>query len=104
MHSTLCANLSQDSSYVKRSYISGQIIAKKYVALGTAKFVRASLKDRILESSKWWIQGFEGGSYNVAVTSLPAPNLGIPIGPVRQPTIRNQNHCAKSLDRQAIIR
>ncbi|KAF8606065.1 phosphoglycerate mutase-like protein [Ceratobasidium sp. AG-I] len=73
-----------------QSYISGQIIAKKYAALGTAKFVRASLKDRILESSRWWIQGFEGSPYNVAIANLPAPNVTIPIGPTSNNTMNPQ--------------
>jgi hypothetical protein len=59
----------------RRSYISGQIIAKKYTGLGTAKFVRTAKKERILESSRWWLQGFEGGAFDVAVSSLPQPNL-----------------------------
>ncbi|KAG8726552.1 hypothetical protein FRC12_023294, partial [Ceratobasidium sp. 428] len=58
-----------------QSYISGQIIAKKYAELGTSKFIRSSEKERIVESSRWWRQGFEGGPFNIPVPSLPQPNL-----------------------------
>ncbi|KAG9126995.1 hypothetical protein FRC07_001075 [Ceratobasidium sp. 392] len=59
----------------RQSYVSGQIIAKKYAALGTFKFVRASDKERIVESSRWWRQGFEGGDFNIAILNLPQPDL-----------------------------
>lgn len=69
---------------LRRSYISGQIIAKKYAALGRAKFVRAANKDRIVESARWWKQGFEGGAFHVAISSLPQPDVSIRIGDVRR--------------------
>ncbi|KAG8748434.1 hypothetical protein FRC10_005981 [Ceratobasidium sp. 414] len=58
-----------------QSYISGQIIAKKYATLGTSKFIRTAEKDRIVESSRWWRQGFEGGAFDVSISSLPQPDL-----------------------------
>ncbi|KAG8726554.1 hypothetical protein FRC12_023293 [Ceratobasidium sp. 428] len=58
-----------------QSYISGQIIAKKYAALGAPKFIRSSEKERIVESSRWWRQGFEGSPFNVPISSLPQPDL-----------------------------
>ncbi|KAG9075413.1 hypothetical protein FS749_012924, partial [Ceratobasidium sp. UAMH 11750] len=58
-----------------QSYISGQIIAKKYPTLGTSKFIRTAEKDRIVESSRWWRQGFEGGAFDVSVSNLPQPDL-----------------------------
>ncbi|KAG9103772.1 hypothetical protein FRC06_008090 [Ceratobasidium sp. 370] len=58
-----------------QSYISGQIIAKKYATLGASKFIRTAEKDRIVESSRWWRQGFEGGAFDVSVSSLPQPDL-----------------------------
>lgn len=62
-----------------QSYISGQIIAKKYAALGTTSFVRAADKARIVESSRWWRQGFEGRPFETDLGDLPQPDLAIPI-------------------------
>lgn len=45
--------------------------------------MRAAGKERIIESSRWWKQGFEGGPFEVAVDSLPQPDLTIPISKVR---------------------
>ncbi|QRV98152.1 histidine phosphatase family containing protein [Ceratobasidium sp. AG-Ba] len=61
----------------KQSYVSGRIIAKKYAALGTSNFVRAASLDRIVESSRWWRQGFEGGRFDISISSLPEPDLVI---------------------------
>ncbi|QRV88869.1 histidine phosphatase family containing protein [Ceratobasidium sp. AG-Ba] len=58
-----------------QSYISGQIVAKKYAALGTSKFIRTASKERILESSRWWRQGFEGGVFDISIANLPLPDL-----------------------------
>ncbi|KAG8694515.1 hypothetical protein FRC11_002150 [Ceratobasidium sp. 423] len=68
----------------KQSYVSGQIIAKKYASLGTAKFVRAAKKDRIVESARWWRQGFQGGAYDVSIDSLPQPDVSIIISDVHE--------------------
>ncbi|KAH7327619.1 histidine phosphatase superfamily [Rhizoctonia solani] len=74
----------------KQSYVSGQIIAKKYAALGTAKFVRAAKKDRIVESARWWTQGFQGGSYDVPTLSLPEPDVSIIISDTSNNTLNVQ--------------
>ncbi|KAF8704572.1 histidine acid phosphatase family, partial [Rhizoctonia solani] len=74
----------------KQSYISGQIIAKKYASLGTAKFVRAAQKDRIVESARWWKQGFQGGSFDVPITSLPQPDVSIIISDTSNNTLNVQ--------------
>ncbi|CAE7205589.1 unnamed protein product, partial [Rhizoctonia solani] len=76
----------------KQSYVSGQIIAKKYASLGTAKFVRAALKDRIVESARWWAQGFQGGAYDVPIASLPQPDVSIIINDTSNNTL-NVNTC-----------
>ncbi|EUC54745.1 histidine acid phosphatase, partial [Rhizoctonia solani AG-3 Rhs1AP] len=63
-----------------QSYISGQIIANKYSALGSRNFVRASNKARIVESSQWWKQGFEGRPFDVDAFNLVQPDLVILLG------------------------
>ncbi|KDN47029.1 hypothetical protein RSAG8_03806, partial [Rhizoctonia solani AG-8 WAC10335] len=63
-----------------QSYISGKIIANKYSSLGSGNFVRASKKKRIVESSRWWKQGFEGRPFDVDEFNLVQSNLTIPIG------------------------
>ncbi|QRV98153.1 histidine phosphatase family containing protein [Ceratobasidium sp. AG-Ba] len=60
-----------------QSYISGRIIAAKYAALENSIFVRSAPLHRVFESSRWWRQGFEGGSFNVSIPSLPEPDLVI---------------------------
>ncbi|KAJ1307057.1 hypothetical protein OPQ81_008036 [Rhizoctonia solani] len=77
----------------KQSYISGQIIAKKYASLGTSKFVRAAKKDRIVESARWWTQGFQGGTYDVPISSLPQPDVSIIISDTSNNTLNVQT-CA----------
>ncbi|CAE6359559.1 unnamed protein product [Rhizoctonia solani] len=74
----------------KQSYISGQIIAKKYTSLGTAKFVRAAQKDRIVESARWWKQGFQGGAFDVSIASLPQPDVSIIISDASNNTLNVQ--------------
>ncbi|CAE6454714.1 unnamed protein product [Rhizoctonia solani] len=70
-----------------QSYVSGQIIAKKYPALGGRSFVRAANKTRIFESSQWWKQGFEGKPYDADVFNLAQPDLAIRIGPFQNNTL-----------------
>ncbi|CAE6417610.1 unnamed protein product [Rhizoctonia solani] len=43
-------------------------------------FVRAANKPRIVESSQWWKQGFEGKPFDVAQHNLVKADLTIPIG------------------------
>ncbi|CAE6441626.1 unnamed protein product [Rhizoctonia solani] len=74
----------------KQSYISGQIIAKKYASLGTAKFVRAAQKPRIVESARWWKQGFQGAVFDVPIASLPQPDVSIIISDTSNNTLNVQ--------------
>ncbi|KAL5632998.1 hypothetical protein ACGC1H_003477 [Rhizoctonia solani] len=74
----------------KQSYVSGQIIAKKYASLGAAKFVRAAQKDRIVESARWWTQGFQGGAYDVPIANLPEPDVSIIISDTSNNTLNVQ--------------
>ncbi|KAJ1307056.1 hypothetical protein OPQ81_008035 [Rhizoctonia solani] len=63
----------------RQMYVSGQIIAEKYVSLGSKAFVRSSKEERIAESAGWWEQGFRGGSFEVPVSELPYPAVAIPV-------------------------
>ncbi|KAG9002286.1 hypothetical protein FRB90_011408 [Tulasnella sp. 427] len=73
-----------------QAYESGQYIAHRYPQL-TAKgtFVRTNSKPRILESSRWFMHGFEGGAFPFPnnVTLLPEPNVVIPISPDQNNTL-----------------
>ncbi|CUA76359.1 hypothetical protein RSOLAG22IIIB_12240 [Rhizoctonia solani] len=83
----------------KQSYVSGQIIAKKYASLGTAKFVRAAQKDRIVESARWWAQGFQGGVYDIPIANLPEPDVSIIISDLSNNTLNVQTCvAAEALD------
>ncbi|KDN33835.1 hypothetical protein RSAG8_13075, partial [Rhizoctonia solani AG-8 WAC10335] len=63
------------------------------------KFVRAAKKDRIVESARWWAQGFQGGEYDVPIANLPEPDVSIIIGDTSNNTL-NVKTCvaAEALD------
>ncbi|CAE6396515.1 unnamed protein product, partial [Rhizoctonia solani] len=65
-----------------QSYISGKIIANSYPSLGSSSFVRAANITRIVKSSQWWKQGFEGRPFDVDEFNLVQPDLVIPVGKV----------------------
>jgi hypothetical protein len=45
--------------------------------------VRAAQKPRIVESARWWKQGFQGAVFDAPIASLPQPDVSIIISDVR---------------------
>ncbi|KAG8998183.1 hypothetical protein FRB93_013865 [Tulasnella sp. JGI-2019a] len=66
----------------KGGYVSGIQTAKTYqsLAVNSAIFVRTTNLDRVIETSRWFLQGFHGGKYPVPRDKLLSPNVIIPIG------------------------
>lgn len=71
--------------HIHRAYQSGVQIAQAYAGLvsGGGIFIRSTSKGRILEQSRWFRHGFNGGVYPIPEHELEMPDLVIQTGPVR---------------------
>ncbi|KAG8857610.1 hypothetical protein FRB96_005628 [Tulasnella sp. 330] len=66
----------------KSGYTSGLLTAKTYqsLAVGGGIFIRATNIDRVMETSRWFRHGFNGGPYPTERRSLEMPDVVIPVG------------------------